>query len=95
MMMLMLRFIMIMLLLIIKMINMLILVDYYANDVNESVCNESDDNEFDYIHDDDDADDTVVNATDNAGVGDADANICANDDANDYVNHNIFVNDDH
>ena len=40
------------------------------------MCNESDDNEFDYIHDDAvDADDTVVNATDNAGVGDADVNI--------------------
>ena len=60
------------------------------------MCNESDDNEFDYIHDDAvDADDTVVNATDNAGVGDADANICANDNANDYANHIRFYNDDH
>ena len=40
------------------------------------MCNESDDNKFEYIHNDaDDTDVSDVNATDNAGVGDADVNI--------------------
>ena len=60
------------------------------------MCNKSDDNGSDYTHDDaDDADDSDVNATYNAGVDDADANICANDNANDYANHIRFTNDDH
>ena len=60
------------------------------------MCNESDDNESDYTHDDaDDVDYSEVNATDNTVVDDADANICANDDAKDYSNHIRFTNDDH
>ena len=57
------------------------------------MCNETDENECDYTHDD--AYDAELNATDNTGVDVALANICANDDAKDYANHIRFTNDDH
>ena len=53
-------------------------------------------NESDYTYDDaDDFDYSDVNATYNACVYDADANICANADAKDYANQLRFANDDH